>query len=573
MEVSSGKKWARIFGLPAVLMGLQGLMGGFHYESNDDLIIDLLLRGISGPEPVANLHLYLHGWSQLLAALYMALPAVSWYALMLYGLLYLALVNSFYVLEELSNERLRPLELLLVEVAFWAATYFLHAVQINFTRPAILLGAAAGLLLFAPRAGGRRASTTTYVWAGLALAAAWGVRPAAAELGLGLTLPLVLWQGRRRGTQTVAFAGVLLLTLTGLQRLTAPPTADYYRQMDLERAHLFDYRTTELSVHNAQDSLAYQSLIPHQGINDTLLLNQSFFQRCARPVASPLDVESYSDSLVTAVGSLLLRLNPCLLAVLGCWLAVGQALRRGRLQWRSWPVLVFWTYQVGFAGLFLLLVPHLPLRVLQSIVTVYTLVNLVLAFGLLLPEFTWPRLRPVQRHWALGSALAVLALWLGVNGQLWQRLNRNKQLHSEYLQALRAEAGRGVVVEQGLHGAFVHLSPFASYELLAFYKIMSLTGWNAFDPSQPRLRQVLTGTRDLPLTLQQLNQRPSTTWLLLPDFAPFLEHYLNHRLALPPGQRLRLEPAADSRLLTAANLPRRYYLRSENTAPTSITLR
>lgn len=562
-------RWLRVFGLAALLLSLQGLANGFFYENADDLLMDLLLRGITSAGHVADLHLYLHGWSQALAALYGWAPSVPWYGLMLYGTLYLALTVCFWSLEELSRGRLNGWQLAGGQVLFYGLTFFLHAVQINFTRPALLLGAAAGLLLLVPRANGRLPRWPVWGLAGLALALAWGLRPAGGLLGLGLTVPLALWLGWGRALRVAGFVGGGVLLCTFLAGLNDTAETEVYRRNDLERARLFDHVSGRLEIHTPIDSLAYQTLIPYWGINDSVLLNPAFFQRVTRPsVNQDFLTNVYGKALFTAVGSLLLRMSGCLLVVLGGWLLVASGVRRGRLRLRSWPVAAFGLYQVGFWLLFLGLVSHLPLRVLQPVVTIYTIVNLGLVFGCLLPEDGVLALLPRWPQRALLAAgLAVGGIWLVVNFRLLRTLRQENTEHRTYLGRLAQEAGSGLLIEQGLYNAYNHLSPLRPYHFGHYRNVMVLAGWIAFDPSQPRLRQALAGTRDLPTALLRLGHRPDTHWVLEPAFAKMLAHYLNARLALPTDQQAHFELVPDSQLPTPNSTPSRLFRLYQGAAP------
>ena len=555
------RHWGRILGLSAGLLLLQGLVGGFFYETNDDQLMELLVRGIAAAAPVADLHLYLYGWGHLLVALYGAAPAIPWYGLLLYGLLYVALAVSFWTLETVNYGRLGARHMVAAEVGFYALTYALHAWQINFTRPAVLLGAAAGLVLLLPRPAGSRVGRVAWLAAGLLLVAGWGLRPSGAGLGVGLTLPLALWQGWGPGARKAGLLAGLLLALIGLRLATDTAVDRDYRSSDLDRSRLFDVNTQHrFEICTSSDSLAYKLMVPYQGINDSVLLNPAFFRRTVHPVNQQLiDWSSYRRSFVVALGSLVLRMSGCLLLVALGGAVVGRAMRAGELRAWHWPVLAFVAYQGLFAGLFLVLVPHLPLRVLQPIVTVYLLVNIVLVAGCLLPAVALP----VRGRRTLKLAGAALGLvWLAVNARLWQQLRTDSQAHEAYLTRLEVEAGPGVLVEQGLYATYAHLNPLAPHHLEHYQKILMLSGWLAFDPSQPALRQALTGSRDMATCLWQLGQRPGTAWVLQPDFAPVLARYLNERLGLQPAQQVWFEPVAGSQLpRPASNPPRLFRLR------------
>jgi hypothetical protein len=81
---------------------------GIYYETNDDLAIIQLLRGNTAAAPVTNLHLYFHGLAWVLAGLFRLLPAVPWYGVLLYTLLYAATALTFAVLDKLVRHRVAP---------------------------------------------------------------------------------------------------------------------------------------------------------------------------------------------------------------------------------------------------------------------------------------------------------------------------------------------------------------------------------------------------------------------------------------------------------------------------------
>lgn len=558
---STGWRWLRIFGLSALLLGLQGAFGGFFYETNDDLLMELLLRGINGAAPVSNLQLYLHGWSQLLATLYTWFPTIPWYALLLYVLLYASLTVFFWTLDVISCNRLNSSQTALVQIVFYGLTYFLHAVQINFTRPALLLGASAGLLLLVPRRKNLRAVWSVWLLAGFALIASWALRPSGAALGLVLTLPLVLWHGWGRGAKVISFLCGLLLALTGIRILAEAPEAKLYRHLDLERSQLFDYRTSTLEVHTPLDSLAYSTLVPYMGLNDSVLINPAFFKRAMTPILKQgLNIGVNTNDLIVVAGSIGLRLSGCLLLIGFGLLVVMRAMRQGLLRNHPWQLFVYFAYQPFFGIIVLVLSSHLPLRVLQPIVTIYTLVNLIIVFGLLLPKVDI-LLSVVQKRWLLGTVLVMGMVWLVVNLRLVRQLSRDNATQDAYLAQLEKEVGPNLLIEQGLYAAYSHLSPLGEHHLQHYRKIMMLTGWPAFDPSQPRLRSSLAGTRDLALALLYLGQQPTTNWALQPSFARLLGQYINERLTLPLARQVHFEPVVESSLPTSdSNPPRRFRL-------------
>ena len=197
-DLAVATTWQLTWGLAAGLVLLTYVIVGFYYDTNDDMVIKLLISGKTAASPVGNLYVYLLGWAYLLSALYRWLPLVSWYDILMVGALYVGLVVSFRLLCAASTAVLNRRQQLVLCILFFVLVYLPHFIVVNFTRPAVLLGALAGLVLVVeseklPQRAGR------WLTAGLLLAAGWGLRPIGASLGVALVVPMLVLLPWRRG--------------------------------------------------------------------------------------------------------------------------------------------------------------------------------------------------------------------------------------------------------------------------------------------------------------------------------------------------------------------------------------
>lgn len=530
----------RVVLLPLLLLlaAIGGL--GAYYETNDDLIITQLLRGTTAAAPVTDLHLYFHGLAALLAALYARFPAVPWYGLLLYALLYAALVLVFGVLNRLLKPHLTPLRLTLVLVAVFGLVLIENSLWFNYMRVPLLLAGAGGL--FATQ-------RTRHAWALalglLAFGVAWLIRPSAAVLGLLVVVPGGLWLGGRRGAYMLA-AALLLAGLGGISlTLTRSPAAAQFRVLDLLKSNINDYRLYRPQSRTAADSLGVAA-VSHWILSDSTLVNEAFFAR-TRPAGAAYLLRGSGPAKLATLGRLvgrdyfpLLLLNAFIFGSL-----LYNAPTRGRL--------FFWLTQVAF-GLLILSIGvglKLPPRLGLPLFTLFTLGNVIY----------WLRFPLAVRAPFPRVAVAALLLTTGAYG--YKTLHRKQLLaaeqrhHEAYLAALtRATAGGQILVTANLEVAYKSLSPFRVYALPA--PQLPLTGWATLHPSLPRFRQQLTGSRDFHLSLRRLAARPATQWALAPEVVPFLRRYVASR---QPAGAPALTFEAINEITTDTLLPQLYQVR------------
>ncbi|MBC6607857.1 hypothetical protein H8B13_13605 [Hymenobacter sp. BT188] len=530
----------RVILLPLLLlaMSIGGL--GAYYETNDDLIITQLLRGVTAAAPVTDLHLYFHGFAPMLAALYAQFPAVPWYGLSLYSLLYTALVLLFAVLNRLLADYLTSEQINLVLIIFFCLVFIENSLWFNYMRVPLLLAGAGGLFA---------AQRTDRSWAivvGLvAFGLAWLIRPSAAVLGLLVAVPGGIWLGQRRGAYVLA-AALLLAGVGGIfLTFTRSPEATRFRVLDVLKSNLNDFQLYQPQPKTTLDTLGVQA-VNLWILSDSMLVNEDFFQR-----TSPKNADYFLCELAPTKLAILARLvvrDYFPLLLLNALIFVSllrSSSTRGRL--------VFWLTQLGFASLILIIGIglKLPPRLGLPLFTLFTLGNV--AYWLR-PSITarvpFPRL-----------AVGVLVLVTGVYG--YKTLHRKQLLaaerfhHEAYLTELnRATAGGQILVTANLEVAYKSLSPFQIYDLPG--PQLPLTGWATLHPSLPTLRQELTGTRDFGTSLYRLAERPGVQWVLAPEVVPFLQRYSQYSSS---SDRLGLTFTLLNRITADSTLPQLYEVR------------
>ncbi|RPD48585.1 hypothetical protein DNI29_08195 [Hymenobacter sediminis] len=539
--------------LPLLLLLLSGVGLGCYFETNDDLTIIELLRGTTAAAPVTDLHLYFHGYAALWSQLYAAYPLVPWYALTLYGLLYLATLLVFAVLWRLLRPKLGVGALVLFLVLFWGVAWLEHGFWFNYARVPVLLAGAA--LLFAAQ----RASARWALLVGVGLfGLAWLIRPSTALLGALAAAPGVWWLAGRRGLPLLAGVGVWAVVGALCLNLTWSPEAATFRRLDVLKSNLNDFQLTAPSTQplTARDSLGLAAA-RHWMYADSTLINESFFQRAAPFRPTYFLLHTAPAKLAALLVQLARDYFPLLLLVGVTGLLVGRL---------PGPRRSFWLVQLAYAGLAVGLgtVLKLPPRLALPLLDFWVLSNLLFLFQ-------HPARADGRAERVLLLALVVMAVPYGYKtwhrrGVLAQEQLRNRserwpafispnqqralassqltqeQYRQQKMLAIRAVAAK-IIVSDAQEETYKSESPFTeghpplviySFVLKSPLRYLSVAGWQTLHPSQARLRQQLTGTRQFTEALRRLGARPDVAWVLTPEGAAILNRQLT--LEQAPGQ-------------------------------------
>ncbi|MBC6699532.1 hypothetical protein [Hymenobacter sp. BT190] len=538
--------------LPALLLLAVGWGLGAYWETNDDAAIILLLRGATAAAPVPDLHLYFHGLGAGLSWLYQVAPAVPWYALLLYGLLYATTVGAFTFLDRLLLNKLPGAWITVVLVLFFLTAWLEHGFWFNYVRvPMLLTGI--GVLTAAQRPASRAAVGLGLLAFGLS----WLIRPSAALLGLLAATPGAWWLAGRQALPVLGGAATWALVGAFWLNLTWSPAAVTFRRLDVLKSNLLDFQLYQpaAATLTPPDSLGLAAA-QHWLLADSTVVNEGFFAR-----AAPLPTPSYflrvvaPQKLGLALPQLLRDYFPLLvLLAASCWLIRKAPAGRTR---------GFWLVQLLFVGMLLGLaaVLKLPPRIALPLLDIWLLGNL----AAVLPA------AGRRAPWVLLGALALVAgpyayktlHRASVLGQERQQNQAERQRLMQLVQQPGRPAPR-LVVSDAFEATYKAESPFtegkssAEPARLGSHR-MPVMGWTTLHPSQAAWRQQLTGTRHFAESLRRLTARPDVAWVLTPATATILNRQLA-RLAEP---RVRLVPiklqAPDS---LGAGIPNRNTLSS-----------
>ena len=556
-------RWRHLYWLAAALvLASVGCLGAY-YETNDDGLITLLLRGQAAGAPVADLQLYFHGFARLWAALYKQWPALPWYGLTLYTLLAAAFMLLFAVLDRTARPRLRPGPRVLLLLVFYFIALLESALWFNFVRVALVL-AGAGLLFALQRATDPAARRPALGVGLLAVLLAGLIRPSAALLGLLAVLPAVAClpvaeeaeHGKVVAVSVPAgkpnarpvrwvlswFSGLLLTGTLALFLFPGSPETRYRRQLDSSLAQLNDYQLLRRQPATAADTLTLGGAHRWWLVGDSTVFNPALFQRTTR-----LDVGYFASQVLpaklVATAQLLVRdYFPVLLALL--WLAIHSALNPhlpSRLRWHQG------LYHIGFMLLLLALggLLKLPPRLAGPLLALF--LTSQLAFALCYAR--------APRHWLrlLVLSAPVLLLYAAKTAHRVQILQREQRVRTNFMTQLQAQAGPRLVAAAGLETALKSLSPFQN---VGPAQVLLLNGWPTLDASQPRFRQQLSERRDLSPAVQQLAADSSVVWLMPVAFVPFYNSYLRQATGLPASSlRFQLKSPFEQGADTALPVP------------------
>ncbi|MBF9237633.1 hypothetical protein I2I05_09525 [Hymenobacter sp. BT683] len=522
--------------LPVALVLATLAVLGSYYETSDDGTLAWLFSGVLALKPVSSVPLYFHGYGHALAAAYSAVPGVAWFGLLNSGLLLLATVLVFAVLDGLFRVhfRLESRAPILALVLFFCVAWVEHWLWFSHVRAGILL-AGAGVVFAAQR--------PTKRWAllvGLAcVLGAWLMRPALAVLGVGIALPaaFLLAGSWRRAWPVVVGSGLVLVSAFGMAALVETPADQRAQRQYQSLARILDFRQLEAQPQTPADSLG-TAAVELWLLGDTAVVNESLIGRVYVFNARAFIGSVVPAKLAVRAGLLVRDYFPMLLA-----LAVTVLATTRRPERRP----EFWLVQIGFLGLLILFAGllKLPPRLALPILDFWLLTNLVflantarnslITLPLTAPEKSalptpfrqaWP---PLLRR--LFGGLGVLALALYATKTIHRRhvLGAERQRHETALQQLNQRTRGTVLVLGGTTDLLKSLSPFRVYYPSSVATLL-LTGWQTQDPSQPRLRQRLLGTADQTAALSRLARAsPTAQWLLTAETARWLNRRFRYK--------------------------------------------
>lgn len=524
----------RAFLLPLILFIIWGSWFGLYYESNDDFAIDLMLRGITTVKPVNNFHLYMYGWSQILAFLYTYLPQIPWYGLLLYLLLYFANVLLLFCIEFICRNKISGKYIVMIDVLVMHLFTCVLFFKINFSKPALLLS---GIILVwllvryiydAKNINKKDLALTLVIFV-----AAWALRPGAAILGLITAAPLIVFVPFSIAVKRVMIPFVLLIGLLQMGVMFSfTSEGELYRKIDIDKAKLIDYHVYKLNEKpdNKNIDIFNETLVKYYGFNDEKVFSADFFSKNYVIDYTGLIQREGISKVKRVFYDVIRQFFPffIIIFIMLFFMNVNKAKSD-----KSWfgvsKFMVIILYQI-FYVIFLLLLAlftHMPPRIMQPMAILYLICTFIMCV-----EFM-PNITNCKQIFMRYKILAFSLIAIGFVSQtklisgLLLESNLDQKNKEKYLYYLSEKYKGKLLVEGGL--SYSNLNPLRSYGFYNYSKVYSLTGWPAFDPSQRVFRRYLTGYSDFGPAMKRLAQRPDAVWILMPDLEKFLKIYFSAR--------------------------------------------
>lgn len=504
--------------LPALLWALTFLLAGFHYETNDDLLMSFIARGLAFGKPVGDYGIYFHGFGQLFVWLYQQFPAVPWYGFILYALLFLATSLAYKFLYKVLRPRCSFITLIGTDILFYLANWYEHAFWFNYMRVPLLLAALSLLNAFPSNGQNQKINWLNVAGLSFLFLLALAIRPGAALLGVTVVFPYLLFQWLRykerqmKFLKTVAIFTVSGILFTGWLQLHATKAAAQYRHVDTLKSAMVDFQWCCGSQQTSEENLILDGM--HHWFVADVAVWQPLLKKL-HPDWPYLLQEAFFVKLPAALQALVL--DQFLALALVVFLLSIHYKNRRQLNWKYVVLLQ------GYTALLLLafaLALKLPPRVLTPVLGLHLLITLA---------FLPPKLesfKPVS-----GLFKGVLLLLLGLqfykisSRALWQ--NGQQQKAEQYFETLSSGYQQRLIILADVSGELRALSPFLNYTF-GDNQVLFLTGWQTLDPHFLPYLQQLSGKTGVGEALQELSNRKNVIWVMQPQFKTFLSSYLNH---------------------------------------------
>ncbi len=146
--------WVQMFALAVVVIVLIRALVGLYFETQDDPLFELMMRGAILDRPVGSTGFWFYGVGEVMARLYQMLPGIPWYGLFCYAMLASGLANVAYVFLMSTKSRFPFWQQALGLLVLATLASGNSVVLLNFTRVCILTAGSAFAILFLWKARG-----------------------------------------------------------------------------------------------------------------------------------------------------------------------------------------------------------------------------------------------------------------------------------------------------------------------------------------------------------------------------------------------------------------------------------
>ncbi len=474
--------------LPALLILLTIAATGAFYETNDDLVISFLLRGQTTGAPVTDLLYFFYGIGPVIAWLYKLAPALPWYGLLLYSLLFLATVQAAFFLFKVDDEKQNSLPRILIPLAvLFISAWLEHIMWFSFVRVSVLL-AGVSVLLFAVEFGRQHRKKWPLLLCILAFLVALCLRPKGAFLGAGLALPALWWlvpnQSVKKMLTIAAPFAVMAVIFQGVLTFSVDSDEKELRYLNRQKSNINDYQLLAGGTKNDADSLALVA-VQNWLLADTDVLNREFYNRVSGKNSSffPANATQKARQILETFAR-----DYFLAILLQMLLVMGLFSKKSSLSSRT----VFVLWQTGF-WLLLLCIGiwlKLPARIATSAISIH----LLALTGIWLLYY---------RGRLLSNKLPGLALAIFCLLQVYKHGHRSflqrdaQQRNEQFLIAFASALPQyNTVLTANMGEMLSSLSPFRNYNLGARH-VVSITGWPSLLPYYQSYLYQLSGKKPM----------------------------------------------------------------------------
>ncbi len=504
---------------PFLLWFFTWLIGGFHYETNDDLLMSFIVRGIAFGEPVGDLSLYFHGFGHLFVALYRQFPAIPWYGLILYFLLFIATHLAFRVIYRQLKPRFSFAAISGILILFYLANWYEHAFWFNYMRVPMLLSGLVLLNAFPAGTNSEKPRTRVLIWYAFLFFLALCIRPGAALLGIMLVAPVLVLGAFKSSNFGVFTAKLLPFAIAGIAfliflQISSGKDVTGYRQTDTLKSGILDYQWCCGPKEEPESKLIMAGL-SQWFVADPKVWTGYLEQENIYPDWPYLLKEAFTIKLPQAIKALVFDQFLILSLIFGLLFLYYRQKSEAGFSFIIWVQVYFWLAIFGMA-VFL----KMPPRVLTPALGFLFLVNLsFISF-----ETNLFKSFPVILKVLLGLLIG-LQIFKVANRMQWQK---QLQANSEsFLENLHSGYQNKIIVTANIGGELRALSPFQNYDV-GLNQLFMITGWQTLDPHFEKYCQKLTNQENVIAALKVLCQKENAVWIMQPEFRAFLEQYGAH---------------------------------------------
>jgi hypothetical protein len=364
---------------------------------NDDPRYVMAMKGFASPKPYDNFVSVYKFTVSLYIFLYKYFPAIGWYGLSMFLLLWGALFNIYLTLYLAARKRMSFIVMLLMFIAFFFLIFFQNVYLINFTRPAILASASFIMLLAVLYLNSETLNKNKWVliFPILTYVLAHLTRLDAGHLGFafGTTFTILLiYKQKKIIPFLIKYISPVLCFILLLK------VADFLSQKNNTRNHDFlekteilrkmiDYRNTSAYVpYSIKDSVAWYALMTARYCNDDKIISTAYLKMLTREL--PVLQNSNDQKFKAETGELLKSLKNeasvlyyfayGTLAVMFIWLIIS-------VRENSQNFIIYILFQLFCLALILSMSYYmkLPARIHNPILVLLTFGNIIFLFSYL----------------------------------------------------------------------------------------------------------------------------------------------------------------------------------------------